>query len=163
MAARAPHQLTQDVKLLQKVVVVHKGRVLLLQRDGNAATRPNKWDLPGGNSEWPSEDKLGGRGLHQEDVAREIKEETGITVTAGHFTLDKMIYFDTTFFDDVFTILTGWMVELPHDFDTDSVELSQEHTAFEWVSFNEAREYDFDYGKNFIVPMIRTTQDTFSE
>ncbi|MCB9801061.1 MAG: NUDIX domain-containing protein [Pseudomonadales bacterium] len=163
MAARAPHQLTEDVKLLQKVVIVHKGKVLLLQRDPDSATRPEKWDLPGGNSEWPAEEKLGSRGLHQEDVAREIKEETGITVLPGHFTLDKMVYFDTTFFNDVFTVLTGWMVELPHDFDTDLVVLSEEHTTYEWAEFDDAREYDFDFAKEFIVPMIRTTQDSFSD
>jgi len=162
MAVRNPHQLTDSVKLLQKVVIVHKGKVLLLQRDSNSATRPEKWDLPGGNSEWPSEEKLGSRGLHQEDVAREIMEETGITVVPGHFALDKLVYFDTTFFNDVFTVLSGWMVELPHDFEIDSVELSHEHTAYEWVSFDEAREYDFGFAKEFIVPMIRTTQDTFS-
>lgn len=163
MVVPAPHQLTPDVKLLQKAVLVHKGRVLLLQRDPSSKSRPEKWDLPGGNSEWPTEEKLGSRGLHQDDVAREIKEETGITVIPGHFTLNKMVYFDTTFFDDVFTVLTGWMVELPHDFDPEQVVLSEEHTTYEWVAFDDAREYDFGYGKEFIVPMIRTTQDTFSQ
>lgn len=163
MVAQTPHQLTPDVKILQKVVMVYKGRVLLLQRDPRSKKRPEKWDLPGGNSEWPTQEQEGSTGLHQADVAREVKEETGITVTASHFTLDKMVYFDTTFFDDVFTVLTGWMVELPHDFDTTSVQLSDEHSEYEWVLFDDARNYDFGYGKSFIVPMIRTTQDTFSE
>ncbi len=162
MAARAPHQLTSDVKLLQKAVIVHKGKVLLLRRDADSATRPEKWDLPGGNVEWPAAEKLGSRGLHQEGVAREIKEETGITVIPDHFTLDALVYFDTNFFNEVFTILTGWAVELPHDFDTQQITLSTEHATYEWVEFTQAYEYDFDFAKAFIVPMIRTTQDLFS-
>ena len=161
MSTRTPHQLTEQVKLLQKAVLVHRGTVLLLQRDENSATRPQKWDLPGGNSEWPTEveDK---EGLHQEDIAREIKEETGITIASEHFKHSTMVSFNTTQIDQPYTILTGWVVEMPHDFDVSSVELSTEHTVFEWVPFDEAREYDFDFAKSFIVPMIRTVQDRFS-
>ncbi len=160
---RNPHQLTENVKLLQKAVVVHKGRVLLLQRDDTASSRPSKWDLPGGNSEWPTTQQANTTSLHQADISREIKEETGITVVPGHFNRDAMVYFDTTFYNEVFTVLTGWVAELPFDFDESEVTLSEEHTAFEWVPFDDARDYDFDYGKNFIVPMLRNAQEKFSE
>jgi len=158
---RTPHQLTENVKLLQKVVIVHKGYVLLLQRDENSATRPLKWDLPGGNSQWPTEEKRDSTGLHKEDAAREIKEETGISVVSDQFTKDSLVYFDTTFFNTIFTIITGWVVELPLDFNREQVVISEEHIAFEWVPFDEAREYDFDFARSFIIPMIRTAQEKF--
>lgn len=163
MAQRAPHQLTPDVKLLNKVVLVHAGSVLLLKRDGNSATRPLQWDLPGGNSEWPTAEDEIILGLHREDTAREVREETGITVLPDHFTLDTMVFFETRFQNKVFSIITGWVVELPSDFDRDSVVISHEHIEYEWVAFDTAREYDFGYGKTFLVPMIRTAQARFAE
>lgn len=155
--SRLQHRLTQDVKLLQKAVIVHQGAVLLLQRDALAASRPLLWDLPGGNSEWPDTSREG-TNLHQQDIAREILEETGITIVPEHFSLDALVYFQTYFLEDVFSIIVGWQVELPTDFDRDAIRLSEEHTTHKWVPFDEASTYDFGYGDQFILPMIRQTQ-----
>lgn len=152
------HQLTENVKLLQKAVLIHNGRLLILQREVNTKTRPQCWDLPGGNSEWPHGATENQENMHQEDVAREIKEETGVTVFTQHFTLENMIFF-RTFYDvekNVYTVITGWKVELPNDFDREQVVLSDEHIAQKWVTFDELDEYDFG-GKRgeFVKDIIR--------
>lgn len=152
------HQLTQNVKILQKAVLIHNGRFLILQREADAKSRPLCWDLPGGNSEWPEKTTENQENLHQEDVAREIKEETGVTVFAEHFTLENMTFF-RTFYDvenDVYSIITGWKVDLPSDFDRDQVILSDEHIDQKWVTFDELDEYDFGGRRGeFVKDIIR--------
>src|SRR5688500_13998702 len=95
-----PHQLTSNVKLLQKIVLEKEGHILLLQRDPRSASRPNSWDFPGGNSEWPSGVTKATSNLHQLDTAREIQEETGIQVDPAKFSLPTLKYFETYFDPD---------------------------------------------------------------
>lgn len=156
--ARASHRLTENVKLLQKAVVVHRGEVLLLQRDAQSATRALQWDLPGGNSEWPVNERSG-KSLHAHDIAREIQEETTIHVIPEQFKQDALLLFDTYFLDDIFTILVGWMVELPDDFDRSTVGISHEHQEAKWEPFEEATSYDFGFANEFIIPMIRRAKE----
>lgn len=155
---RRPHQLTENVKLLQKAVLIHNGKILILQRDGNSNTRPLNWDLPGGNSEWPEQSLENLENMHQDDIAREIKEETGLTVFSQHFRFENMSLF-RTFYEaqkDVYSIIVGWKVELPGDFDRNQVQLSKEHVDAAWVTFEELSNYDFG-GKRgeFIKDIIR--------
>lgn len=152
------------MKLLQKAVLIHDGKFLILQRNEKAKSRSLCWDLPGGNSEWPENviDTTGTaqnqENLHQKDVAREILEETGITVFDEHFTFENMVLF-RTFFEvesEVYSIITGWKVELPDDFERSLVELSDEHVAHKWVTLDELNEYDFGNKKGeFIKDVIR--------
>jgi 8-oxo-dGTP pyrophosphatase MutT (NUDIX family) len=164
------HQLTENVKLLQKVVLIHNSRILILQRNENSKTRPLCWDLPGGNSEWPETESnhsdqgsqnqkdLNKENMHQEDIAREIKEETDLTVFSQHFTHENMVSF-RTFYEaqkDVYSIITSWRVEMPSDFDRSQVKLSNEHIDSKWIDISELKDYDFG-GKSgeFIKDMIR--------
>ncbi|MBP7842633.1 NUDIX domain-containing protein [Candidatus Woesebacteria bacterium] len=150
--------LQKNVKLLQKAVLIHDGKFLILQRNEKAKSRPLCWDLPGGNSEWPENVTENLENLHQKDVAREILEETGITVLDEHFTFENMVLF-RTFFEaesEVYSIITGWKVELPDDFERSLVQLSDEHINHEWVTFDELNEYDFGNKKGeFIKDVIR--------
>ncbi len=155
---RASHHLTENVKLLQKAVVVHRGEVLLLRRDANSASRALQWDLPGGNSEWPDGSRSGNN-LHAQDIAREIEEETAIHIIPDQFKHDTLLLFETYFFAEVFTILVGWLVELPEDFDRDQVKISHEHDQLVWQPFEESAGYDFGFANEFIVPMIRRAKD----
>lgn len=167
------HQLTKNVKLLQKAVLIHNSRILVLQRDEKSESRPSCWDLPGGNCEWPESEiknSLGGsndqlskenqnqENMHQKDIAREIKEETDLTVFDQHFTKENMTFF-RTFYEaqkDVYSIITGWKVEMPSDFDRSQVVLSNEHTDHKWITFDELSEYDFGGKKGeFIKDIIR--------
>jgi len=135
------HQLTEQVKVLQKAALVADGQVLILQRSDDSKTRAGKWDLPGGNSEWPEKSETM-RGLHQTDITREILEETGISVANSMFT--RPIYFDTHFDGEkqLYSLIVGWSVKLSG---TQKVHLSAEHTAFTWVSFAEIGLYDFGF------------------
>lgn len=150
--------LQKNVKLLQKAVLIHDGKFLILQRNEQAKSRPLCWDLPGGNSEWPENVTENLENLHQKDVAREILEETGITVFDEHFTFENMVLF-RTFFEaesEVYSIITGWKVELPDDFERSQVQLSDEHINHKWVTFDELNEYDFGNKKGeFIKDVIR--------
>lgn len=154
---REPHQLTKDVKLLQKVALKHGDKILILKRDEGAQSRPLAWDLPGGNVEWP--ETLENKGtLHQEDAAREVLEESGVEVSLDKFLTENLVYF-STFFEaqkQVFSVIVGWKVELPEDFDEESIKLSIEHINFEWITKDQLDEYDFGGRKgSFIVDIIR--------
>lgn len=158
------HQLTDNVKLLQKAVLVHNDTFLILQRAEDSKSRPLCWDLPGGNSEWP-ESMFDSEGMvknqenmHRQDMAREIREETGLTVFEEHFTFENMVLF-RTFFDaesEVYSIIIGWKVQLPDDFEKNSVVISHEHIDHKWISFDELHEYDFGGKKGeFVKDIIR--------
>ncbi len=149
------HKLTENVKLLQKVAVVAPdGKVLLLQRSAGEFSRPGCWDLPGGNSEWPTDGRAG-FGLHQGDIARELEEETGIVCAPAAFTHEALTYFQT-FFDaekQVYSIICGWRTLLLAGTTTD-ITLSHEHSAFAWVQISQLDEYDFGGEKGAFVKEI---------
>lgn len=152
------HQLTQNVKLLQKAVLLHNGKVLILQRDESSESRPLCWDLPGGNSEWPESATENLENMHQTDIAREIKEETGLTVFDQHFTFENMTLFRTFFEAEkkLYSIIVGWRVELPGDFDRTQVTLSDEHIDHKWIAADEIHQFDFGGKKgDFVKDIIR--------
>ena len=158
---RMKHQLTQNVKLLQKAVLIHNSKILILQRSQDSQSRPGSWDLPGGNSEWPEKngEDQNQENMHQEDIAREIKEETGLTVFSQHFTKENLTFF-RTFYEatkDVYTIITAFRVEMPSDFERSQIVLSDEHIDHKWINIEDLNEYDFG-GKRgeFIKDMIRS-------
>ncbi|NCO12169.1 MAG: hypothetical protein COZ34_02395 [Candidatus Pacebacteria bacterium CG_4_10_14_3_um_filter_34_15] len=151
------YQLTDDVKLLQKVVLIHSDKFLILQREENSHSRPLAWDLPGGNAEWPEtlEDK---ENPHQTEVAREVFEETGIKVSEDLFTNENLVELRTYFEaqNQVFSVITGWKIILKNDFDEHSVQISYEHINYKWISLSEIDDYDFgDFKGEFIKTIIR--------
>jgi len=152
---KIPHQLTENTKLLHKVALIHNNQVLILKRATESSSRPDKWDLAGGNSEWP-EDNRQGHGVHQADVAREILEETGIEVSADYFDFSNLTYFDTHFDANkqVFTIICGWKYKLPGDFNRNQVKISPEHSALDWLALEELDDVDFGGNKGSFVNKI---------
>lgn len=140
-----PHQLTQNVKLLQKAVVLHQGEVLLLQRGNTDQSRPNCWDTPGGNSEWPEMADTAVSNPHFADICREIQEEANITIDPHTLSHQNLVYHETYYEParEIFTVLFGWRIELPESFDRSSVQISDEHQKFEWVTPQNAQDYDF--------------------
>lgn len=148
------------------------GKVLLLKRAPDSKSRPNKWDLAGGNSEWPTGVTEIARDLHRQDVAREIVEETGLVVAPEYFDFKKLTYFSTFFQPDkqVYSVICGWLAELPGKNQSDSqnnnladnqatavkwpeVKISEEHTEFAWASREEVASYDF--GVEFVPEIIQ--------
>jgi len=146
------HELTEKVKLLQKCVVFCQGKLLLVKRSETAKTRPNCWDLPGGNAEWPkTATNLSNH--HLLEVIREVQEETGLRLKAA----DLESCYVGTFFDtknQVLSIILGWSTKIAT---LPEVKLSPEHTEFAWISENQFKQYDFGFAgeKNgFIRQMI---------
>lgn len=142
-----PYRLTKHVKLLQKAALWHQGSVLLLKRPDDDSSRPGKWDLPGGNSEWPVSVYQNQANIHALDIAREIVEETGIVISQAQLA-EVQPQLISTFFEpkkQLFSIIVGWRIELPDTFDRTGVLLSEEHTAFNWVKAVEAQQFDFGF------------------
>lgn len=141
---KVPHQLTQNVKFLHKVALVHEGKVLVLKRADSASSRPGAWDLPGGNAEWPTgQESI--RNIHQPEIAREILEETGIEVPPSVFELENMVHF-FSYFDaqkNIYSIVCGWRVGDHIDLSADHVILSDEHTQYRFVGLDELETLDF--------------------
>ncbi len=152
------HRLTESVKLLQKAVLVHEGKILILKRAENSATRANQWDLPGGNSEWPTE-KIGViRDMHLVDLKREIIEETGITAEA-FATAPALVSFETCFEAEknMYTIIVGWKITIIDAFIQESVVLSDEHSEYQWINMHDISTFDFGFaggGEGFISRII---------
>ncbi|MBP7768552.1 NUDIX domain-containing protein [Candidatus Woesebacteria bacterium] len=139
------HQLTKNVKLLQKAVLWHGDTFLILKRSAESKTRPDQWDLPGGNSEWPAVELENQRDLHKDDVVREIFEETGIELSRTDI---KKCSHISTFFEaktQIFAIIVGWEVKLPATFKPDSILLSAEHSDFAWITTAQFDSYDFGF------------------
>jgi 8-oxo-dGTP pyrophosphatase MutT (NUDIX family) len=151
-----PHQLTKNVKLLHKVAIVIDGRILVLRRAADSKTRPNCWDLSGGNSEWPVKITTPTRDLYQTDIAREIEEETGIKVPAERFNLKSLVYFSTFYEPEkkVYTVICGWKLDLADKSLMKAVTLSHEHTEFEWIAKKDLKDYDFGGKKGEFVANI---------
>lgn len=142
------HQLTENVKLLQKAAIIRQGEsfaeVLLLKRNISSLSRPNCWDLPGGNSEWPLSDQNSAANLHLSDITREITEETGLVIVEEFFSLDKLSHL-STYFDankQVYTMICGWLVDFLST-DQKEIQTSDEHQEYAWVSEAELSNYDF--------------------
>ncbi|MFZ5438166.1 MAG: NUDIX domain-containing protein [Patescibacteria group bacterium] len=158
------HQLTENVKFLHKVALVHQGKVLVLKRAANAKSRPGAWDLPGGNAEWPAELTTSKRNVHQEDIAREVIEETGFEVLPAVFSLENMVHF-FSYFDErkqVYSIVCGWVVSNLTDLDPDKVLLSDEHTEYRWIELDELASLDFgEPVGRFVKTIIENSLDKF--
>jgi 8-oxo-dGTP pyrophosphatase MutT (NUDIX family) len=142
---KVPHQLTRNVKLLHKVALVAGDQVLVLKRSPQAESRPGKWDLAGGNSEWPHDLDQAKLNPHQADVAREIKEETGIELDPARFSFDNLVYFATYFSPEkkIFSVNCGWQVTDLTAEAKQRVTISDEHTDYAWITLDQLAQYDF--------------------
>ena len=158
------HQLTKKTKLLQKALLIADSKVLVLKRASNSFSRPNKWDLPGGNSEWPSvTSDL--KNPHELDLLREIKEETGLDVSEFWSNRRQPLCFNTYFESEkqVFSVIVIWQVNLPSTL-MSQARLSQEHSEFRWVDLDRVLdELDFGFAGEpggFIYEAVKMTLDS---
>ncbi|HET8709684.1 MAG TPA: NUDIX domain-containing protein [Candidatus Saccharimonadales bacterium] len=115
-------------KVIAKSIVQNQaGDVLLLRRSKTDTRRPGEWDFPGGGVEEGEEITLG--------IAREIREESGLTVPAASV---RLVYAATELYatemESVTRLLFAAKVE------TDAVQLSFEHDEFKWVDIDTALE-----------------------
>ena len=102
-----------------KAVVLHRGRVLLLVNERD------EWDLPGGRPE-AGED-------HRTALAREVREETGLSIEIGTLIDDHLFEVLPQRFVRILAFgcaLTG----------SADVVLSDEHLGMSWVSLADIGE-----------------------
>ena len=162
-----PHQLTNNVKLLQKVVLWQGEKFLILQRSDFAPTRPNCWDLPGGNVEWPAS-SVDVQGSHLVELAREVKEETGLVINVddrqNNVDQQKLkscfvgSYYESK--GQIYTIIIGWQYRLPESTELPNVKLSSEHQNFAWIQPEDFDQYEFGFAGEkggFIREMVRSS------
>ncbi|AAM30616.1 NUDIX hydrolase [Methanosarcina mazei] len=97
-----------------------KGEFLLLRRSENSRTNAGKWDLPGGKVN-PDESL-------KEGVAREVWEETGITMVPGD--IAGQVNFELTEKKVIAIVFDGGYVVA-------DVKLSYEHIEYSWVSLEK--------------------------
>ena len=160
----SPHQLTSQVKLLHKVAIRADEKVLILKRSDRSFSRPSMWDLPGGNSEWPKQITQPTINLHQQDIIREVEEETGLDVSSTQFNEQNLVYFATYFEPEqqVYSINCGWVVVINPEL-VSTVKISSEHTDFAWISLSDLSLYDFgglqrDYETKIIRQVLTNNQ-----
>lgn len=141
------HRLTKHVKLLQKAALWHKGECLILRRSSTDYSRARKWDLPGGNTDWPAHLNADTRDPHKADILREIAEETGVMISTQDLEHAKhelvATYFEPK--KQVYSVLVGWSIELPDSFDRSSITLSHEHQEQAWITKDQFDSYDFGF------------------
>lgn len=101
-------------------------QILLLRRSTNDEHAPGRLDLPGGSVE-------AGEGFTQA-AARETHEEVGITIPVNEF---QLVYAGTGLSSS--RKIINRMLFTARTCETD-VQLSAEHTDYEWVSLAEAIE-----------------------
>ncbi len=140
----SPHQLTANVKLLHKVAIISQDKVLILKRSASSFSRPGNWDLPGGNSDWPTNVLQPKINLHQQDIAREIQEEVNLQLDPQLFTEESLVYFATYFEPDrqIYSINCGWKAVIEENL-ASTVRLSHEHTELAWIGLSQLDQYDF--------------------
>lgn len=105
------------------IILNKNNEILILMRSETDDWMPNKWSLPGGNIEDGESPEVA--------FIREVKEETGLTITKTKHLFNKLegnynIYF---------------MISLLED-ENQEVKISYEHSDYQWVSLPELRKID---------------------
>ncbi|WP_150267166.1 NUDIX hydrolase [Paenibacillus tepidiphilus] len=105
-----------------KGVILHQGRILLVQRTSADAVGAGTWECAGGKIEF-------GESL-EDALAREIKEETGLTVAVGE------LLYATSFLTDPSRqlVLITYLCRSVRE----EVRLSEEHSQYKWCTRREA-------------------------
>lgn len=117
------YMFTDDIKFLQKAVVLHPERqdmFLTLKRSPNSPSRPNDWDLVGGNV-------LFGE-LHEDSLRKEIKEESGLEV--GDLKPAQVV---TNYEKGVYYLFIGFCCQVK----SQEIKISDEHSEYRWVTKEE--------------------------
>jgi len=116
---------TDDIKFLQKAVVFHpknKNLFLALKRSPDSFSRPNDWDLAGGNVLYGE--------LYDASLRKEIQEEANLEIE------DLRPAQVITNYDDkkpIYYIFIGFYCRAKNK----DVKISYEHSEYRWISKNE--------------------------
>jgi len=107
-----------------KSIILHGRKILLIKRSAYAGGGEGLWEIPGGGMKF-------GETLH-EGLAREIREETGLTVRVG-----MLLYAMTAPVSPERQIVGLTYLSYAND---DRVVLSHEHTEYLWATRGQVME-----------------------
>ncbi len=116
--------MSNTIRLSVKGVIFYNDRFLLVQKIPHGKNNDCFWELPGGG--------IGFGESPAEALAREIKEETGISVTVSHplFVWSFMKKTDTQVIGITYHCIA----------DDTTVQLSPEHLSYQWVTPEETEQ-----------------------
>ncbi|KAH7193756.1 NUDIX hydrolase domain-like protein [Fusarium flagelliforme] len=126
---------TKVDKITVGAAILHKNKrsILMLKRAAHETYYPNVFELPGG--------KVDGAEKIHDAIVREVKEETGLTVTKVITSLAPFTYFtEKTVKEKIIlrtTLQLSYVVEVKEDGDGFVVD-SEEHSEGRWVKSDEA-------------------------
>jgi len=132
------YMFSDDMKFLQKAIVWHETerKFLALKRPESAFSRPECWDLPGGNV-------LYGQ-THIDSLNEEIKEETTLEVenikplkVTTNYDKEKEVYF----------LFIGYECKAK----AGEIKLSEEHVDYKWLTKEEFLQLE---SADFLVELV---------
>lgn len=145
--------MQNKIKVVQKIALWHQDKVLVLQRAAGDYTRPNAWDLPGGTVDDQTSNSIISH-PHWDELKREIVEEIGWDIPIDLLKQAKVSTVQSYWEPDrqLVTWRIGWTLAIPEKI---SVNLSEEHQGYSWLSHAESQELEFGPGgNNFMPPLI---------
>ncbi|PIN76395.1 DNA mismatch repair protein MutT [Candidatus Woesearchaeota archaeon CG10_big_fil_rev_8_21_14_0_10_36_11] len=113
-----------NFRVAAKSFIVNDGKLLIVKRRSNDVMKPSMWEIPGGRLEL-GENPFDG-------VKRETHEETGLDINVLH---PMSVRHFTRSDNQTITMLVFLCKAL-----NDTVTLSEEHTAYEWVDMSQAKD-----------------------
>jgi ADP-ribose pyrophosphatase YjhB (NUDIX family) len=124
------------VRVLVKAIIIKNGKLLALKRPKEAYSRPNAWDLPGGNLDFGEEANAA--------IERELNEETSLKIKnlRPFHVISKLDEKKEVFWIEICYLC---------DYDMGEVKLSSEHTEYKWVTKDEFLKLESaDYLMEFV-------------
>lgn len=137
--------MNKKVQIVTSGFIKSDEKFLIVKRSADETFLPNVWELPGGKSE-PEENP-------NDSVVREVYEECGLTITVtrpavikSYVSEERNIHYVEIFY------LCSLVTE------SSQVILSEEHSEFKWISFEEIESYKSEMTP-YIVETINILQD----
>jgi len=125
-----------NVRILLKAIIKKEDKILALKRPTDAYSRPNCWDLPGGNLEYGEN--------ATECITREIGEETSLKVKNLR---PFHVISESDPKKNIFWVEIGYVCEYVRG----DVKLSSEHSEFRWLRIAQFLKLkSADYLREFI-------------
>ncbi len=123
------HKLDTKMYVTQKAFIHKKGKILVLRDPQHAVKGQVGLDFPGGKYRW-------GKAL-QEELKREVAEETGLTINVSKPFISWTNLGYKTKHKNINLFIVGYLCE----YVSGKVILSNEHDKFEWVDEKNYRNW----------------------
>ncbi|MBN2100579.1 NUDIX domain-containing protein [Candidatus Dojkabacteria bacterium] len=133
-------------------IIIKDGKYLITKRSESEAAFPGLWTVPGGklrSSDYTSRDKDTGDSWYnvlEEQLKREIREETGIEVKNIRYLL-SLAYIRS---DGIPTLILSFYC----DYESGDVTLADELTEFAWIEGYQIGDYEFVPGLSEEIEMV---------